>query len=111
MMYNERTAMFFPGRFVPELQDLRGEDWKGLVRQVAEMEPGHPDRLAFILMMVRLGGCTSCHADAYWAVQGCVRCSRNTISRFRGKDEELLEKYQAAQAEIAEYLQHNEPNR
>jgi hypothetical protein len=104
-MVNDRTAMFFPGRFIPELQDLRGERWKELVHTVAGSEAGHPDRLAFILMMVRLGGCAGCHADAYWAVQGCVRCARNTITRFRGPDEELLEKYQAAKEEIRVYLQ------
>lgn len=103
-MYNDRTAMFFPGRFISELQDLRGDRWQQLVRSVVDLEIGHPDRLAFILMMVHLGGCTTCHADAYWAVQGCARCSRNTISRFRGADDELLQKYQEAQEEVRVFL-------
>lgn len=105
-MFNDRTAMFFPGRFIGELADLRGNRWQDLVRSVAVLEAAHPDRLAFILMMVRLGGCTTCHADAYWAVQGCARCSRNTITRFREPDEELLQKYQEARQEILEFLQH-----
>jgi hypothetical protein len=103
-MTNGKTEVLFPPWMIPELRDLRGESWSVLVDRVVELPVADPERLAFLFMMVRLGGCTSCHADAYWAMQGCARCSRNTINRFRGSDEELLKRYQVALQEIQEFL-------
>lgn len=103
-MLNGKTEILFPPRLIPELRELRGDGWRELVDRVADLPAEDPQRLAFVLMMVRLGGCASCHADSYWAMQGCLRCSRNTITRFRGLDAELLAKYEAAFSEIQEYL-------
>jgi hypothetical protein len=103
-MANGKTEVLFPPWLIPELREMRGEAWRDLVDQVSELPPEDPQRLAFILMMVRLGSCTSCHADSYWAMQGCARCSRNTITRFRGSDNDLQAKFDSAQHEIQEYL-------
>ena len=103
-MFNGKTEVLFPPRLIPELRELRGDEWRELIDQVADLPAEDPQRLAFVLMMVKLGGCASCHADSYWAMQGCVRCSRNTITRFRGEDVELLAKYEAAYTEIQDYL-------
>lgn len=105
-MYNGKTEIFFPPRLIPELNDLREESWSQLVIHIAGLPENHPERLAFLLMMIRLGGCSTCHADAYWAMQGCARCSRNTVTRFRGSDAELITRYKSALAEIEQYLAH-----
>jgi hypothetical protein len=103
-MLDSKTEMFFPPSLIPELQKLRGGEWERLVERVSSLPVNHPERLAFILLMVRLGGCVSCHADSYWAMKGCARCSKNTILRFRGTDEELLGRFETAFNEIKEYL-------
>jgi hypothetical protein len=104
-MVEVKTEVLFPPSLIPELRDLRGERWQNLVDSVSDLAPENPERLAFILLMVRLGGCATCHADAYWAMQGCQRCSSNTISRFKGSDDELLARYQTALLDVQEYLQ------
>jgi hypothetical protein len=104
-MLNNKTEIFFPARLIPELRSLRGESWAELVDRVASLPQNDPARLAFLLLLIRLGGCHTCHADAYWAMQGCARCSRNTITRFRGSDDELLARYETAYQEILDYVQ------
>lgn len=104
-MLNNKTEIFFPPRLIQDLRSLRGESWTELVDRAASLPKHDPARLAFLLLMIRLGGCNTCHADAYWAMQGCARCSRNTITRFRGSDEELLKRYQSAYQEILDYAE------
>lgn len=103
-MLNNKTEIFFPPRLIGDLRNLRGDSWAELVDRAAGLPQNDPARLAFLLLMIRLGGCNTCHADAYWAMQGCARCSRNTITRFRGSDEELLTRYDSAYQEILEYV-------
>lgn len=103
-MYNGETEVLFPPRLIPDLGELRGQIWRDLIDQIVDLPGEAPERLAFVLLMVRLGGCVSCQSDSFWAMQGCARCARNTINRFRGSDEELLERYETALAEIEKYL-------
>ena len=98
-MINEDTEMFCPPRLIPELGNLRGEEWQALTSQVLEAPEAHPE-LAFVLMMVRLGGCTSCHADSYWAMRGCTQCARNTIQRYKGSDSELTGLFYTAEKDL-----------
>lgn len=98
-MINEDTEMLFPPRLIPDLGKLRGLVWQSLIEEV-RMEPGGLPELAFVLMMVRLGGCTSCHADSYWAMRGCTQCARNTIQRYKGADNELVKLFHAAEQEF-----------
>lgn len=99
-MYNEDTEVLFPPRLIPLLRDLRGEKWRELADQVSEAEPMAEGRLAFVLLMVRLGGCVSCSIDSYRAMRGCTQCAIQTVRRYRGNDQDLLEEFQAAREEL-----------
>jgi hypothetical protein len=103
-MYNTDTEMIFPSRLVPTLRDLRGESWQELVDRIAGLEAVDAGRLAFVLLMIRLGGCTTCQADSFRALRGCTHCAGLTIKRFRGSDGDLLEQFQAALQEVERYL-------
>jgi hypothetical protein len=103
-MYNIDTDLLFPPRVIPTLRSLRGPAWKELIDRVVEQEPTDIDRLAFVLLMIRLGGCISCHADSFRALRGCTHCAHQTIRRFRGSDQELLALFAEAQAEVKRYM-------
>ena len=103
-MYNPDTDLLFPGRVIPSLRDQRSETWQGLVKRVCAAEPESIEYLAFILMMARLDGCASCNADSFRAMQGCTACARQTLKRYRGSDEELLQQYRAARSDVEAYL-------
>jgi hypothetical protein len=100
-----RTEMMFPPRVIPKLRDLRGKEWQKLADKVSAVPEMHPDKLAFMLMMIRLDGCLRCDADSYRAMRGCGLCARQTIRRFKGLDEDLLEQFQEAQADVLEFLE------
>jgi len=59
---------------------------------------------AFGLMMIRLDGCLTCHADSYRAMRGCTTCAQQTIARFKGSDEELLQRFEWARRDVLCYL-------
>ena len=103
-MYNPDTDLLFPGRVIPTLRDQRGEPWQRLVARVGRAEPESVEHLAFILMMARLDGCASCNADSFRAMHGCTACARQTLKRYRGSDEELLELFRAAKRDVETYL-------
>ena len=103
-MYNEDTDVLFPPRIIPLLLDLRGEDWSKLVDQVQTLTPLDTRRVAFVLLMIRLGGCVSCHADSFRAMRGCTQCATQTIKRFRGNDYELLEMFDEARMDVSRYM-------
>jgi hypothetical protein len=103
-MYNTDTDLLFPPRVISFLRNLRGEGWRGLVDRVVELEPTDVDRMAFVLMMVRLGSCTTCHADSFRALRGCTQCALQTIRRYRGTDQELLNLFNDARQEMERYL-------
>jgi len=106
-MYNVDTELLFPPRAIPALVGLRGHSWQALVDQVLKADDGTLDRLAFILVMVRLNSCASCSSDSFRAMQGCTACARQTIKRFRGPDKELLGLFESAKSEIEFYLRKN----
>ena len=99
-MYNEDTDVLFPPRVIPHLQALRGEAWRELINKVMNQPPTSVERLAFVLMMIRLNACMTCHADSFRAMRGCTQCAIQTVRRFRGSDEELLHQYQEAYLEV-----------
>lgn len=106
-MYNEDTDVLFPPRVIPHLLDLRGDEWRNLVNQIKALKTLDTDRLAFVLMMIRLGGCSSCHADSYRAMRGCTQCAVQTIKRHRGSDPELIKLFEEARIDVARYLDDN----
>ena len=103
-MIHEDTDVLFPPRVIPSLRDLRGEHWKDLVTQVEQQSLVHPDRLAFVLFMVRISGCVTCHADSFRAMRGCTQCAIQTVRRHRGDDHDLIKGFTEAQHDIAQHL-------
>ena len=104
-MYNPDTELLFPSRVIPILGDQRRKTWQKLVGRVSSQEPDTLDHLAFVLMMVRLGGCSSCHSDSYRAMRGCTQCALQTVRRFRGTDSELVKLFNEYREEIESYIQ------
>jgi hypothetical protein len=104
-MYQSDTEMLFPARVIPSLKHLRGAAWRRLVEQVSKQEEGERDTLAFGLMMIRLDGCLTCHADSYRAMRGCTACAQQTIARFKEPDEALIRLFKQARKDVDAYLE------
>ncbi len=110
-MYQPDAEMLFPARVIPHLRDRRGKVWWGLVDRVTRQDETSVDALAFGLMMVRIGGCLTCHADSYRAMRGCTVCAQQAVTRYKGTDGELLKLFKAAKADVVNYLKtHSPPN-
>ena len=103
MTFDSRTEYLFPPRLIPDLKDLRGEKWAELVEYVASLPETDPDTLAFCLMMIRLNACLNCVSGSYRFMRGCELCSQQTIARYQGTDEELIELFEQAKADLARY--------
>ncbi|MBI4769883.1 MAG: hypothetical protein HY784_05565 [Chloroflexi bacterium] len=103
-MYQSDAEMLFPSRVIPHLRALRGPVWQALIDRLSGAGEGDEDDLAFGLMMIRLDGCLTCHADSYRAMRGCTTCAQQTIARFKGSDEELLQRFDWARRDVLCYL-------
>ena len=103
-MYNQDTELLFPPRAISGLQKIRGELWHSLIDRVLQEPSESLERAAFVLMMVRMGGCASCSSDSYRAMRGCSSCSSQTIRRFRGSDDDLIRFYDDARGDMEKYL-------
>jgi hypothetical protein len=109
-MTQNSTEFLFPPRLIPELIGLRGNDWQMLIEKISLEEPRSLERIGFELFIVRLNNCMTCHIDSYRSLHGCIKCARQSISRFRGDDQELIGLYARACAEIENYLKKEENN-
>jgi hypothetical protein len=69
------------------------------------LEPTNPDRIAFVLMMVRIGGCASCQSDSFRAMRGCILCSSTTVKRYKGSDQTLIDLYNEAEKDVNRYME------
>jgi hypothetical protein len=98
------SELLFPPYAISPLRGLRGPEWNALVKRVGALPETHPDSLAFSLMMIRLDGCLTCETDSYKAMRGCAQCAIQTIRRFKECDEDLLQLFQEAQADVNAYL-------
>lgn len=96
--------LLFPSKAIDGLRYLRGEKWKTLINQVVDQEPINQDRIAFVLFMVRISGCTSCQSDSFRAMRGCGLCSTTTIKRFKGSDQTLIDLYNEARKDVVKYM-------
>ncbi len=103
-MFNSDTELLFPPRVIPSLRDLRSEAWKNLVEDSLQQLSDSLERLAFVLLMVRLSGCTTCHADSFRAMRGCTQCAIQTVRRYRGNDQELMGMYTLARQDIEKFM-------
>ena len=99
-MYQAETDLLFPIRAAISLQDLRGVVWRRLVDRACQAPDASLDELAFCLLMIRLAGCLTCHADSYRALRGCSACARQAVRRFRGTDSDLLALFDRARMDI-----------
>ena len=99
-MYNSDTEVLFPIRVVPSLKGLRGPEWDHLIDTVLDSEANSIEQLAFVLMIVRLVGCSGCNADSFRAMRGCTKCTQQSIKRYRGEDCDLIKLYDKAKQEI-----------
>jgi hypothetical protein len=100
-MLNQSDAeILFPARVIPLLRSLRGSVWRELVDRVAAQDPGSLDKQAFTLMMIRLDGCLTCHANSHRAMLGCTACARQRVIRYKGGDRELVKAFERARADI-----------
>jgi hypothetical protein len=104
-MQENGADLLFPPYVISGLRNLRGSAWQDLVDRVNSIEYLAEERLSFVLMMVHLGGCITCQADSYKAMRGCALCSALTIKRFRGNDQDLLNKFAESKIELYRYSQ------
>ena len=103
-MYNNDTELIFPSRVMEALEELRGEEWEVLVARVRSLPEDDPEHLAFVLMMAKLNGCSSCNSDSFRAMRGCTQCSVQNIRRFKSSDRELTKKFEKAKKDIGKAL-------
>jgi len=103
MTFHSRTELLFPPRLIPDLKDLRGEEWRKLIEHLIPLPETHPDTLAFCLMMIRLNACLGCVSGSYRFMRGCEVCSQQTIARYQGSDEELIKLFTWAKRDLEQY--------
>ncbi len=109
-MYNSDTELLLPLRIIPTLVDLRGPHWSEFIRRISSNDVSEIDQYAFVLLMVRLGGCVTCNADSFRAMRGCTVCAHQTIRRFRGSDEDLIEQFNQCKKEVENYIKKRQKN-
>jgi hypothetical protein len=105
MTVNPRTELLFPPHLIPDLADLRGDEWRKLVERVASLPETHSDTLAFCLMMIRLNACMGCVSGSYRFMRGCELCSQQTIARYQGTDDELIALFYQAKEDLEQYAE------
>jgi hypothetical protein len=105
MTVNPRTELLFPPHLIPDLADLRGDEWRKLVERLASLPETHSDVLAFCLMMIRLNACLGCISGSYRFMRGCELCSQQTIARYQGTDDELIALFYQAKEDLEEYAE------
>jgi len=103
-MQSGSIDLLFPSRAIEPLRKLRGERWENLIDKLIKLDPISDDRIAFVLFMVRIGGCTTCQSDSFRAMRGCILCSNTTIKRYKGNDQNLLELYNEAKNDVSKYM-------
>ena len=94
------NALLFPHSAIPTLRKARGPQWEALVKRIEQLPERHEETLAFMLMMIRLNGCMGCETDSYRAMRGCDACAQQTLRRYKGSDEQLLELFEQALEDI-----------
>ncbi len=107
-MYTTNDILF-PHEAIAALKRVRGAAFTALVERVLAQPETHEDTIAFMLMMVRLNGCMACETDSYRAMRGCAACAQQTLRRFKGEDEELLELFERALSDVRKWASAN-PN-
>ncbi len=104
-MYNPETEILFPSKAIGSLSSLRGKTWQDLVSQVLKTPVQSSEQTAFLLMMIKIGGCVTCNVDSFRAMRGCPACAQLNIKRYKGTDDDLVRLYQQA---LKETISHSE---
>ncbi len=99
-----KAEILFPPTLISSLRNLRTEAWAELVDRVAQLPETDPDTLAFCLLMIRINSCLKCYSGSYKFMRGCEACAMQSITQFKGNDEQLLQLYARAQTDIQNYL-------
>jgi len=102
-MYNSDTEMLFPMRVMPNLDDVRGEEWRKYIQKLTSSDADLQNQLGFVLMMIKQAGCVTCNADSFRAMRGCTQCARQVVRRYRGNDRELIQLVEQAKQEWVQY--------
>ena len=107
-MYQSDAEIMYPNHVTPSLREMRSEAWRQLIDKVLASPESDDVTLAFSLMMIRLDGCLTCHADSYRAMRGCASCAQQTIRRYKGTDEQLIVAFEEARCDIARWRETGE---
>lgn len=97
------TQMMFPAELIPELSDIRGQEWQEFVNSITD-DDNEVDKIAFVYMIVRLSGCATCTLDAFRAMKGCLLCAKHTIKRYKGTDKDLIDYFKHAREEVLNFI-------
>jgi hypothetical protein len=98
-----QNALLFPREAIRTLRHVRGARFAQLVDHVSQLPECHEETLAFMLMMIQLNGCVSCATDSYRAMNGCALCAYRVLKRFKGSDDDLLDRYADALREVRNF--------
>lgn len=98
-----QNSLLFPREAIRSLRCSRGEKFAKLVDHVCGLPECHEEILAFMLMMIQLNGCVSCATDSYRAMNGCGVCAVRVLKRFKGSDQDLIDRYEDALNEVRLY--------
>lgn len=107
-MERNTIEFLFPPCLISELKDTRGKEWYALIEEISNKEPLSIERIGFELFIVRLNNCASCHADSYRSLHGCLKCARQSMTRYKGDDKELMGAYKKACMEVETFLKKEE---
>ena len=103
-----KTGFIFPPYIIPDLNSLRGENWQTLVKSIAREPKDSINTTAFTHMMVKINNCHTCNSDSFRAMNGCLICSTQSVSRFRGSDSDLIDLFQTSKVDVENYLRKRE---
>jgi hypothetical protein len=105
-MYTNNELMF-PHHVIPEIKTARGMQWQALVERVMQLPETSEETLALMLTMVRIDGCMTCETDSYRAMRGCAACALQTLRRYKGDDNELMDQYEQALKEVRQFARNH----
>ena len=100
-MYADNEILF-PHYVIPALRGERGGKWAQLIDRVARLDETSLEVIALMSLMIELNGCMSCETDSFRAMRGCGACAKQTLRRYKGSDDDLIARYEAALAEWRE---------
>lgn len=103
-MQSDSIDLLFPSKAIEFLSKIRDETWEKLINELINLELNDPARIAFVLMMVRVGGCATCQSDSFRAMRGCIHCASTTVKRYKGSDQSLIDLYNEAKNDVYKFM-------